>query len=142
MRSETGTEESSEYYKIGRSGSVALRGDQQLQAIQRQCTNIDDLNLTPRPSFNFSNRNHKNTGQWEFNKVPNEVIRMMATDHFMSLSSPSAVNNYDDPTHTVELTALSKSAEAEAYESPPLEPPPNYDELDSIPSKPSNGVTE
>lgn len=67
---------------------------------------------------------------------------MMATDHFMSLSSPSAVNNYDDPTHTVELTALSKSAEAEAYKSPPLEPPPNYDELDSIPSKPSNGVTE
>lgn len=71
--------------------------------------------------------------------------KLSATGYFMSLSSPFSVanlNNYDDPTHTVELTALSKSTEAEAYKSPPLEPPPNYDELDFISSKPSDGVTE
>ena len=70
---------------------------------------------------------------------------MMVTDHFMFPSSSSAaatLDNYDDPTHTVELTALSKSAEAEAYKSPPLEPPPNYDELDFVSPKPNDNVTE
>ena len=72
-------------------------------------------------------------------------IRMMVTDHFMfpfSSSAAATLNGYDDPTHTVELTALSKSAEAEAYKSPPLEPPPNYDELDFVSPKPNDNVTE
>ena len=39
---------------------------------------------------------------------------------------------YDDPTITLEMKTLSKSAEAAACASPPLEPPPNYDELEFI----------
>ena len=50
-------------------------------------------------------------------------------------------DGYDDPTITLEMKTLSKSAEAAACASPPLEPPPNYDELEFISPTQSGDAT-